>query len=627
MPEDPPATKTSGTAGSVAYLDQALWGRLASARTAEELCSSWLGLQARIIDGVSGGLVLLRVAENGPLAPVSSWPQGSSAPDRLSEVARRASTERRGIVTRAEPDGDAEAGEETRYLLGYPVTLGDRVHGVAAIEISQRSQDRLHAAMRQLQWGVAWLLNWVLRETGPTDAHDPVRLQSALELTALALEQDGFNAAATGFATEIATRLECDRVSVGFRQGRKTKVRALSHSAQFVKQMNLIRSIGMAMGESIEQNAVLVLPEPPERSGQVLQMHEQLARTHGDGAICTVPFGERDGTPIGAMTFERSANRPFDADTVDLCDVIAAIVGPVLEGKRQNDHLLIVKVWHSFREQFKKLIGPRHVVRKLVAIGIVALVLFFSLATGRYRVTAETVLEGEVRRVVVAPFRGYIREAQARAGDIVREGRPLCSLDERDLRLEYSRWSSEREQYAVEHRQAMAERDAAAMNVLGKKMRQAEAQIALLEEQLNRARILAPFDGVVVSGDLSQSLGAPVEAGDVLFEVTPLDAYRLMLKVDEREIGEVHVGQTGELVLSAMPENKLPFTVTRITPVSTSEEGRNFFTVEAALDEPSERLRPGMEGFAKVDVDRRKLIWIWTHEMTDWFRLKAWTWF
>jgi hypothetical protein len=48
--------------------------------------------------------------------------------------------------------------------------------------------------------------------------------------------------------------------------------------------------------------------------------------------------------------------------------------------------------------------------------------------------------------------------------------------------------------------------------------------------------------------------------------------------------------------------------------------------VEAHLENSSERLRPGMEGFGKISIDRRKLIWIWTHELIDWVRLKLWTW-
>jgi len=66
--------------------------------------------------------------------------------------------------------------------------------------------------------------------------------------------------------------------------------------------------------------------------------------------------------------------------------------------------------------------------------------------------------------------------------------------------------------------------------------------------------------------------------------------------------------------------------VERVTPISTAEDGRNYFRVEAALEEPVATLRPGMQGIAKIDAGDRRLLWIWTHELIDWLRLSTWTW-
>jgi hypothetical protein len=130
----------------------------------------------------------------------------------------------------------------------------------------------------------------------------------------------------------------------------------------------------------------------------------------------------------------------------------------------------------------------------------------------------------------------------------------------------------------------------------------------------------------VVKGDLSQSLGAPVERGNVLFELAPLDAYRVIMKVDERDITAVALGQGGSLALSSMPHDPLPLEVEKITPVSVVEEGRNFFRVEAKLIGGVEKLRPGMEGIGKIHVERRKLGWIWTHKIGHWLRMWVWSW-
>jgi multidrug efflux pump subunit AcrA (membrane-fusion protein) len=172
----------------------------------------------------------------------------------------------------------------------------------------------------------------------------------------------------------------------------------------------------------------------------------------------------------------------------------------------------------------------------------------------------------------------------------------------------------------------MAKRAAAQVSILAAQIDQAAAQLKLLDDQLSRTRVLAQFDGVIVKGDLSQALGAPVERGQVLFEVAPLDSYRVVLQVDERDVADVRAGQRGHLLLTAAPSDTRPFRVEKLTPVSTPREGRNYFRVEARLESTLERLRPGMEGVGKIEVDRRRIVWIWTHQVIDWLRLALWKW-
>ena len=229
-----------------------------------------------------------------------------------------------------------------------------------------------------------------------------------------------------------------------------------------------------------------------------------------------------------------------------------------------------------------------------------------------------------MQRAIAAPFEGYVFEARVRPGDIVRKGALLARLDDRDLQLERLKSASRREQLLKQYREALANHERAQIRVIGSQVEQAEAELSIAEEKLARILLVAPFDGVVVSGDLSQKLGAPVQRGDVLFEIAPLEDYRVVLKVDERDIRDVRIGDHGELLLTSMPNDRLPMRVARVTPVSTAEEGRNFFRVEAQLERGAERLRPGMEGVGKVVVGDRKLIWIWTRYLMDWIRIETW---
>jgi multidrug resistance efflux pump len=210
---------------------------------------------------------------------------------------------------------------------------------------------------------------------------------------------------------------------------------------------------------------------------------------------------------------------------------------------------------------------------------------------------------------------------------VVKKGETLARLDDRDLQLERARLTALNEQLGKQYLEAMAGRERAKTVIVSAQADQAKAQLALVDEQLARIALVAPFDAIVVSGDLSQSYGAPLERGQVLFELAPLDAYRVALQVDEHDVAFVKPGQRGEMVLASMPGERFGFQVRTVTPVNTSKDGKNFFRVEAQFDASAgARLRPGMEGVAKVSVDEQRLIWIWTRGLVNWLRLKAWTW-
>jgi multidrug resistance efflux pump len=213
-----------------------------------------------------------------------------------------------------------------------------------------------------------------------------------------------------------------------------------------------------------------------------------------------------------------------------------------------------------------------------------------------------------------------------RPGDIVREGQVLVALDDNDLKLEQHRWRSEYDQASRKLREAMAKHDLSSYQVLSAQQQQAEAQLALADERLARAKVIAPFDGVIISGDLSQLIGSPVEQGKKLFEIAPLESYRVILQVDERDMRHVQMGQSGKLVISGITDDPIPFSVSRITPVATAQDGRNFFRIEAKLSHTPANLRPGMEGIGKVTTEEQRLWWVLTHRFTDWLRLTLWNW-
>lgn len=464
-----------------------------------------------------------------------------------------------------------------------------------------------------------------LASSQPQTADNGEGLQTVIELVAASIRYPQFRAAAGAVTTELATRLRCDRVSLGFVGRQGVHVEAISRSATVDRRTSLAGAIEAAMTEALDQDATLVFPTAPDGRVRVTRAHAELARHYHAGSVCTVPIS-RDGRLVAALTLEHPAADKFDRSTVALCEAVVALVGPILADKRHQDLWIGVRLAAVARTYLEKLLGPRHPGLKLASVSALLLMLLLGLASGEHRVSAPATLEGSVQRVVVAAIDGFVASAPARPGDLVEEGQLLAQLDDKDLNFEVLKWTGEKNKLLQEYRAAMAEIDSAKVTVLRARLERADAELALAEGNLSRTRLLAPIRGVVVRGDLSQSLGAPVERGQTLFQVAPLNSYRVMLAVDERDVGRIRAGQVGRLALTGSPGDYLPFTVVRITPVSTAADGRNSFAVEAQLDRTPALIRPGMQGVAKIDIGQRRLIWIWSHKLIDWFRLWTWSW-
>ncbi len=575
----------------------------------EDLAKSWLSVQCQMIPGVERALVVLAVPGSDTMVPAAVWPESGAEISALTGAAELAASKRNAV---------AQGSRTGAGRLGYPLVANDRLIGAVAVEVSRASEAEQQVAMRLLQWGAAWF-QVLVREKGLASRE---RLATVLELVGSAVEHANYDATATAIATELATRLACDRVSLGRRHGARIRIEAISHSARFDRRGAASRGVESAMEESLDQQSSVIFPTP-ERRIQCARAHESVSRDRHLDAILTVPITDA-GRIVGAISLERSTGEPFTSHELDLCERTASLVGPILELKHRDDRPLPGRLMNALRPKN----GASH-GRWGLRLGVLAALVLAAAVTrieSDFRITARASLVGEIQRVVAAPEDGFIAEAFVRAGDLVAAGDPIATFDDRDLRLERSKWMSQREQLVKEQRGALASHDRTEIAVLGARIAQAEAQLGLIDSQLERTRVLAPLSGLVVSGDLSQSLGSPVEKGEVLFEIAPLDDYRILLRVDERDVSYVEPGQAGRLTLSALSDQPMAFSVEKVTPVSVAEDGANVFQVEAKLEQASERLRPGMDGVAKIDVQRRSLGWIWTRRVLEQARLLIWSW-
>lgn len=607
----------------------ALWRALAEQGDIRKQGQSWVELMHAQMDEHAGvqPLALFAFRYDQPsrqLTPIGSSPRNRVG-SALTVEAAQAAVENGRPVAKGEMPGPDGPAANSPMAAAAPLIVRDVPVGVVVIEMRPVKQTDMRWAMRRLQWGAAWLRD-VLREE--EHQKEEIRYSAAVEALntiIVVAEREEFMAAASAAVTDLATRFECDRVSLGMRRFRRSRVRAISHQAQFSKRMELVGRLNAAMDEAIDQRAAVLWPDDDAEVVFATHAAAALARDHGAGHVYTVPLYS-NGAFIGALTFERPKELPFDERQLDVLEAVTTVLAPILDEKRRNDRWLITKMGDSLLGQIKRLLGPSHLVRKLIMATLIAATVFFWFARSTYEVGAEARVVGTVERAIVPGFDAFIAAAPVRAGDLVAEGDLLVQLDDRDLSLERLRLVNQRQRQQIEFDRAVAARDRAEMNIRQTLIDQADAEIGLLDEQLSRTRLVAPFDGLVVSGDLSQSIGSAVSRGEALLTIAPADAYRVILQVDERQIADLEPGQTGALRVTALPDQTFTVAIEKITPVATYAEGATTFEVEARFQGDVVALRPGMQGAARIEVEERRLIAIWTKPLVDWARIALWRW-
>ncbi len=287
------------------------------------------------------------------------------------------------------------------------------------------------------------------------------RQKIVLELLATVIQHERFQEAASAFVTVLAIRFDCDRVCLGFLGRRRTQLQIVSHTAHFERKCNLVRAIEAAMEEALDQGLTVSIPDNSKADGsdpRITRAHEELARQHGSDSICSIPT-DSGGDASAVLTLERPGGQPFEAETIQLCETALTMAAPLLALKQSAERPLVTKAWGSLHKTLQIFLGRGHLGWKLAAIVAVCLTLFLCFATAPYRVSAKTVLEASIQRAAVAPFDGYVKEAPHRAGDVLRQGDVLCTLDDRFLKLDLRKRQSEHEQLLKEHYHALPERD------------------------------------------------------------------------------------------------------------------------------------------------------------------------
>ncbi|ASJ70629.1 efflux RND transporter periplasmic adaptor subunit [Granulosicoccus antarcticus] len=450
------------------------------------------------------------------------------------------------------------------------------------------------------------------------------RQATLLEVLADFTDQLTLPAALLAIANDLKHRFQCDRIAIGLVIDSKIQIAAISQQAVIEARTDEIRLLREAMQEACDQG-ITIDYSGASTTSHTVECHHALAEGQASLHICTIPLCDKE-TVIGALLLQRRAEQSWSRMTLELLTQIAALAAPLIALRRDAERSAVQMIRMQIRSNLASLIAPKELIAKATAVILVLLLVLAYVFPVTHHVKASAEIVPTERRVIAAPISGFINRVFVNAGDLVRTGDSLIRLDTRELELTLAGQENQILSARAHLRAVMAGYDRNELAIAQAELDQIEAELALSKQQLSRTTMTAPIDGVIVSGDLSQSLGMSVERGKVLLEMAPADGYDVHLLVHETDVSYVQPGQTGRLSLAADPGTELLLDVSAIHPIAQANGGVNRFLVEATLQQGAAGLRPGQTGMVKLAVGEASLLWLWTHRFVEWGRQRLWEW-
>jgi HlyD family secretion protein len=259
------------------------------------------------------------------------------------------------------------------------------------------------------------------------------------------------------------------------------------------------------------------------------------------------------------------------------------------------------------------------------------------------RVRAPGKIEPKTQVKVSADIMGKVTRLAVKEGDRVRRGQLLLQLDQTQRRADFVQAQASLASAQARKREADAslkvvqanyqrqralfeqkllsqaewdnassiyENAATAASTANEEVSRSQAVLSAAADNLEKTRILAPFDGVVSALYIEQGeiviMGTMNNVGTQILTVSDLSRMLVKADVDETDVVDIRIGQKAKITVDALPDTSFTGTVLEIGNTAKRSatgviEGQTNFEVKVVFDESVTAVRPGMT--ADVDIE------------------------
>lgn len=426
---------------------------------------------------------------------------------------------------------------------------------------------------------------------------------------------------------ELRNRLSCAQVALGLARGQHVRVVSISGMDHVNRNSPGVTAMRAAMEECLDAGEPIVFQSAGSWASDAETtshfLHKKWHQSARGDAVASVPLWIGDDI-IAVISFRRRADEPFSRDTISDLQSRTEPLAPALQLTVRANRSLGAHARDRTAGLLEKLLGRGHVRLKLGVLAAMLLVGFVALGRLDYAVTAPARVVPAQARHLSAPLEGVLATAHVLPGDVVCAGQVLATFDTRELEREARSLEAELSVFEKMRDQAMSQNAPPEAAVAEANAELVRRKLEAVRQRIARATVVAPFDAVVVGGDLRSAVGSILALGDPLYELARDEDWMLEIDLPQHTLDEASGATTGAFSSFANPQDRHSVEIARVRPAAEHREQRIVFVAEARLAHDEGFVRPGMEGVVSLEVGRRPVWWILSHRAIDYLRSHFW---
>jgi RND family efflux transporter MFP subunit len=212
---------------------------------------------------------------------------------------------------------------------------------------------------------------------------------------------------------------------------------------------------------------------------------------------------------------------------------------------------------------------------------------------------------------------GKLKALHVEPGDTVKEGDVLVEIDDTDLlsekdsaltEIEGAKLEMEKTRKNFERAKELFDQKLISREVFDNlsselavdenNLVKTQRKLQLVDDRLRKTKVLAPMDGTVLTAPVIEGqvviAAASVNSGTTLMTIANLSKLLVETHINQVDVARLEPNQSVKLSVDSLKDAKMDAKISFIAPVATIKNSVKGFQVQALIEKPNARLRPGM---------------------------------